>query len=51
MTDRRTLLTRMAAGVAAATGLIFGTGAFTRTGADRDFALQVTPDIAGTIRR
>lgn len=44
MTDRRTLLTRMAAGVAAATGLIFGTGAFTRTGADRDFALQVTPD-------
>ena len=44
MTDRRTLLVRLAAGVAATSGLIFGTGAFTRTGADRDFALQVTPD-------
>lgn len=44
MTTRRTLLARAAAALAGASGLAFGSGAFTRTKADRTFEIGLTGD-------
>lgn len=44
MTSRRTYLTRAVAGLSAVMGITFGTGAFARTEADREFDLQIAAD-------
>ena len=44
MTKRRGLLVRATAVTAAVTGLAFGSGAFTRTEAARDYSLSIVPD-------
>jgi len=44
MTSRRTILLRSTGALAVTTGLAFGSGAFSRTEADREFDLQIAAD-------